>query len=186
MKKILIAYLIIVSFACNTNRHLQGSQIGLVNLNHYYLKNSVSLDNDYTGIVISNQAIFADVFYADNTTDEKMIVPNFSGQMVIALVVNSIDQDRNITFTKAEINGKYLNVYGNLSDTKEDAETVPTAVATVPKSMDVKEVNFYIDGKLVKTSPVTSKNASNTLIDVTTQEQQQSITKNVRRRPVVI
>ncbi len=187
MKKIFVLFLTITSLSCNINKQASvgGSQIGLRNLNSYYLKNSVALNSSYNGIVVADAENFNDLFYSENRDNQKIITPDFTGQVVVALALNAAENNR-ITFTKAETKDNRINVYGKVKTERDETETTPIAVATLPKCLDAKEVNFYIDGNLVKTVAVSFKNRHNIFADAEAKEKPSTMGKQLRKKPAII
>lgn len=182
MKKLILFIIIIASLSCNTNRQATtGSQVGLLNLTHYYLKNSVSLNSNYNGMVIANENDFETLFYAENPAGNTVSTPDFKGQLVVALALNRNGNDK-MVFAKAEITKNAINIYGKQGTVQSENDS-PVAVATVPKYSDAKKVNFFIDGELVKTISVSFKKAD---AYTSRNHENQTIAKKDVRKPMTI
>ena len=184
--KLLLILLALAVCSCNVNKSASfgGAPIGLRSLNHYYLKNTVALNSSYNGIVVSDIAVFNNFFYCDRRQNAKIIRPDFSGQVVVALAFNAADNSK-IIFTKAENAGKQINVYGNKTSIKNESES-PVAIAVLPKNFTAKNVNFYIDGNLVETVSLLSKSSSNIFVNSERREKRAIAQKLMRKKIIVL
>lgn len=141
--------------ACSGNRHTSASPIGLTPLGNYFVKNTVALPDEYNYKVSVNQADFDQTFGVASTMNNTIIKPDFSGQIAVAVIGKPSSQQQEISFDKATLGGKDLYVYYKTKKGNTQSYTsTPLALATVPKAIDVKRVNFYQDSTLVKTVPV--------------------------------
>lgn len=184
--KHLIIFLVFAACSCAVNKSASrgGSPIGLHNLDHYYLKNTVALNSNYNGIVVSDITGFNSLFYCDKSQNARIIKPDFSGQVVVALAFNVADNSR-IIFTKAENAGQRINVYGKKTSIKEESES-PVAIALLPKCFTAKNVNFYIDGSLVETVSLMSKSSSNIFVNAERREKRITAQKLLRRKIIIL
>ncbi|TXJ29825.1 MAG: hypothetical protein E6Q24_01035 [Chitinophagaceae bacterium] len=146
---------IVLLSACTANRVTNASRIGLVPLSNYFVKNTVALPDEYNYKVSVNQPDFDQTFGVAATMNSSITKPDFSGQMVVAVMGKASSQQQEISFDRATIGGKDLNVYYNVKKGSEQSYTsTALALATVPKSGSVKRANFYRDSVLVKTIPI--------------------------------
>jgi hypothetical protein len=157
MKNIVATIIIALTLlSCSTTRLNVPSAIGVVNLSHYALKDTNNLSPDDLFMAITNENDFNNRFIA-TATGQDLKTPNFNGQIVLAVSLKPTNKQITVQFDRAEIAGKNLNTYYTVRE--DDATTTdaqrPTAVATVPKSLSVRQVNFYNNGSLVKSVPVT-------------------------------
>lgn len=141
--------------ACSTNRHTSASAIGLTPLGNYFVKNTVTLPDEYNYKVSVSQADFDQIFDVAATMNNTIAKPDFSGQVAVAVMGKPSSQQQEISFEKATLGGKDLYVYYTVKKGGTQSYTsTALALATVPKANDVKRVNFYQDSTLVKTVPV--------------------------------
>ncbi len=164
---------------------MTGSLIGLQDLNHYCLKHSVTMYEKYNALVIRDNTTFNNLFYSDAAAGEKTITPDFNGQMVVALFIRGEgSEEQTIRFHKADINGRFVNLYSSTENGQTVGNNLLHAVATIPKSADVRTANFYLDGKLVKT--ISIADANNILAEADNNPGKPATEKIVRKKPVVI
>jgi hypothetical protein len=133
---------------CGGNKSITASPVGLVNLPGYFTKNTVDLPNEVNYKAITSQAQFDEIFGAAQTAGTEIKKPEFSGQVVVAVILKATNKPTEVKIKKAEIGGADLNVYYSI-ETKNETQsfsTTPTAVAAVPRSQSVKRVNFYAEG----------------------------------------
>ena len=159
MRKLYISpawLMIVVLFACHAGKKINPGTVGLVPLNNYFVKNTVPLPEPVNYMFFTRQVDFDNHFGAAKTANNTIVTPDFSGQMVVAVALSPTANKTTLQFDKAEIGGPELNVY--YSQTEQGGEQTfrqaPCAVATVPKSLSVKRLNFYNQGNKVKSFDV--------------------------------
>lgn len=141
--------------ACSGNRHASASRIGMVPLNNYFVKNTVALPDEYNYKVSVSQADFDQAFGVAATMNNAITKPDFSGQVVVAVMGKPSSLQQEIGFESASIGNEDLNVYYKVKKGSAQSYTsAALALAAVPKSNSVKKANFYQDSVLVKTIPV--------------------------------
>ena len=141
--------------ACSGNRYTSASRIGLVPLNNYFVKNTVALPDEYNYKVSVNQADFDQTFGVAATMNNTITKPDFSGQVVVAVIGKPSSQQQEIGFESAALGNGDLNLYYKVKKGSEQSYTsTALALAAVPRSNSVKKANFYQDSVLVKTIPV--------------------------------
>lgn len=131
--------------ACSvTNKAAQKeSAVGTITYSQYTLRTTpASTDTAYH--VVTNQPAFDALFVsAEGSVDRR---PEFSAQTVVAVSLPATAEAR---VEKAAIIGRAMNVYlGNCSAEKTDCSRNGLLLATTPKSSNVKEVRFYVNGSL--------------------------------------
>lgn len=142
---IALAIFIAFIFACATTNKAAPSAIGFVTLHNYLLNPDITFKNDINYTFIGNENEFHKMFYMTKVSAQTAIVPDFSSQSVIAIILKPTEKVVSVTINKAEIAGNELRVYYTITDTtswKTYSQT-PMVVATVPKSASVKQVSFY-------------------------------------------
>ncbi len=152
----ILAFAVLALLSCSTTQTPTPSAVGLVNRPHYTVKESASLPPGDHFMVIANNDTFSNLFSASTTEGERENPPGFSGQTVLAIILKPTEKKTTIQLTRAEIAGNHLNAYYTVQEEGTALPTLqrPTAVATVPRSLSVKKVNFYAHGSLVKSVPV--------------------------------
>jgi hypothetical protein len=80
-------------------------------------------------------------------------IPDFNGQSVVAIVTKPTTKVLSLAIDKAEITGTDLHVYYSITDTTawSTYEQVNFAAATIPKSLAVKNIHFYLKDVKEKT-----------------------------------
>lgn len=152
---VLIICGIVLLAACSANRHTSASRIGMVPLNNYFVKNTVALPDEYNYKVSVSQADFDQAFGIAATMNNTITKPDFSGQVVVAVMGKPSSVQQEIGFESAALGNGDLNIYYKVKKGSEQSYTsTALALAAVPKSTSVKKANFYQDSVLVKTIPV--------------------------------
>lgn len=154
MKKFFPSVLfIIISMACKTNKIILSSaeksephsQISFVVLHNYAVNPSEPLTDSINCKYIVTAEEFNKTFRMTKASPGTAIVPDFSAQSVVAIILQPTERVISIDIRKAEISEKEVNIYYTITDTVSwttFSHTIKT-VATVPKSNSIKQVNFY-------------------------------------------
>ncbi len=162
MKKTFASVLfIIISMACKTNKNIASSskkntphsEIGFVVLHNYAVNPSVPLPDSINHRYIVTAEEFNKTFHMTKASPGTAIVPDFSAQAVVAIILQPTERVVSIDIHKAEITEKDVNIYYTITDTASwttFSHTIKT-VATVPKSNSIKQVNFYRNDAKEKT-----------------------------------
>ena len=142
--------------SCNNTKNITASSIGLVPLDNYFVKNNVTLTDDTTYEAITSNVTFENNFGVAKTMDNKIITPDFNGQTVVAVILKPTNKNVSVKLLKATLAGKDLNIYYSISNNGADLTytQTPTAIATVPRALDAKNVNFFSQDVKVKTIPL--------------------------------
>jgi hypothetical protein len=157
VKRVSIFFLLIFSCACSSVRQTTPSAIGFITLNNYVLHPDFLVKDDFQYIFMGNAEEFHKRFSMTKSSPVSIIVPDFSSQSVVAILLKPTEKVVTVHISKAEIEGNELKIFYNLSDTtsrKTYAQT-PMVVATVPKSASVKQVSFFRGSSKEKTIAAT-------------------------------
>jgi hypothetical protein len=126
--------------ACSTVTTTGIKRVGLVPLHSYTLKQPPASDTVFK--VINSKDVF-DANYALTATATNAIVPDFNGQTVVAIILPALSA---VQFDHAEIDGNTMNVYAISCAPGNQNCVTNLALATTPKSGNVKTVQFIING----------------------------------------
>jgi hypothetical protein len=189
-----IVTILILAISCSTNQHMNtASSIGLANLENYAAKTTANLPYDFNYMVITNQSDFDATFGIATSGNINITYPSFNGQTVVACIAQPSTNLVTIHFEKAEVIGKEMNVYCTTSKSSEQLNnaTVPVAIATVPKVLNVTKVVFYTNGEKITSRHVEFKNSNTNETDVANenknlQNEKPVVLKRMMRRPAVI
>lgn len=156
MKNLVKAFVIITMYSCTNAKNIQVSQVGLVTLDNYFTKNTVTLAADTNYYAFTNQQAFDNIFGVAKTANNTIITPDFHGQTAVAVILKPTNKNVSVKLLKAEMGGKNLNIYYSILNNGNDLSytQTPTAIATVPRGLDVKYVNFFTGDTKVKTIPL--------------------------------
>lgn len=115
-------------------------------MENYVVKKTVGTPDELYYAVVTNEKNF-DKAFGPAKEDSNIIRPNFKGQAVVAVFMKSSMENVTLKFEHAQIRGEVLHVY-YVKTAGGDAihSNVTLALATVPKSKDVKTVYFYEGG----------------------------------------
>lgn len=155
MKKYSILPLISLIAACSITQPIPSS-VAIVPLDNYFIKNTSQLIEDVNYRAFTSPTTFYNTFGVAKTMENEVRQPNFDGQIVVAVAMKPTNRNVVIRFTKAEINGRHLNVFYTVTESSAilTYTQTPMAVATVPKGLDVKDVQFYVkENKVATISP---------------------------------
>ncbi|MCW3079239.1 hypothetical protein [Segetibacter sp.] len=133
------------TMACVSIPKATSSAIGFVTLHSYLLNPDVLWKDTTNYIFIRNSNEFNKKFHMTKSSPGTVIVPDFSSQSVIAIIMKPTERVISPGINKAEIMGNELRVYYTVTDTssiKTYLQT-PMVVAAVPKSTSVTQVSFF-------------------------------------------
>lgn len=158
MKKFLTSLIIacLVISACKTSKKaVAPSSIDIIQLNNYFPKIELPLADTFNHFVISDSAVFNNQFGSAQTMTNTVDTINFATKIILAIQGITTTQKTIITFNKADLAGKELNVYYS-AKTEEvlSYKMTPAAVATIPKGYSIDNVNFYRNNVKVFTIPL--------------------------------
>ena len=145
MKKICpFVLLIIISMSYSFTQHI-ASGVGLVILKNYAVNANVLLPDTINHKFIVTAEEFYKTFHMTKATPGTAIVPDFTSQFVVAIILPPTEKVVSINIDKAEKDDKNLNIYYTITDTTSWTTYPHTikAVAAIDKSTSVKQVNFY-------------------------------------------
>ncbi len=145
MKKICAFVLLIaISMSYSYTEHI-ASGAGLVILNNYAVNANVLLPDSINHRFIVTAEEFYKIFHMTKATPGTAIVPDFTSQSVVAIILPPTERVVSIDIHKAETDDKNLNIYYTITDTASWTTYPHTikAVAAVNKSNSVKRVSFY-------------------------------------------
>lgn len=142
MKQLAIFVLITLLVACGSIRTSAPSRVGIMPLTSYILKGSVP-SGDTVYQVYTDEANFIAAFA---TTDENARQPDFSGQIVVAIVLKDTTAPSALQLERAEIAGSTMSIYAvSCSSGASGCISGPVVMATTPRSGNVKNVQFVVN-----------------------------------------
>jgi len=156
MKKITsLFFLFILAYACSSSKKT-ASQIGIVTLKNYKINDNLNFSDEVNFKIFTNRENFLSTFHMTKSTPATVVIPDFNGQSVVAVILKPTTKVQSVTIDKAEILNANLNIYYSIVDTTawSTFQHTEAVAATVPKSLDVKQVNFYNLNLKEKTLPV--------------------------------
>jgi hypothetical protein len=155
--KYFVAFTLVIPaiVACASGRKIQPARIGVVPLHNYVLNPKASFSDSVNYYFITTAVEFHKWFEMTKATRQTAFVPDFTSQSVVAIVLKPTERVVTLNITKAEIAGKDLNIYYSVTDTTTFTTyaQAPKVIATVPKSVSVKQVNFFKEDTKEKTLP---------------------------------
>lgn len=147
MKLLAALSISVMLWCCSASRQATPKQVGTVSLNNYKLIDTVQLPEAINYRYYSNEQQFNRNFHMTRATMETAIVPDFNAQRVVAIMMQPTDKVMTLEIRKAAMSGDELFVYFNIVDTVttwKAAYAQPViALATVPKSENIRKVSFY-------------------------------------------
>ena len=139
--------------ACSSSNPARAYEIGLLNLPGYA---PVSRPGPPASehMVITTESAFTPRFTAAASDTSSLRKPEFSGQMVVAVVYRQ-DTVTQVLLDRATISGNTLNIYYHLATSSYATSAGAVTLATVPKSGNVKQARFFRNEKEVATAELT-------------------------------
>jgi hypothetical protein len=128
-------------FSCSSMQTSTPSAIGILPLGQYNYS-TVSSPADTLYKVIRTAEEFRASF-AQTTAEARQ--PDFSGQMVIAIIVNEAAGNP-LQFEKAETVGTTVNVYARSCE-GPDCNRGQAVLATIPRVGNARNVRFFVNGE---------------------------------------
>ncbi len=189
MKKLITCLsILLLAVSCNTNKHVSAAAIGLVNLDHYAVKENADLPYAFNYLVITNQVDFDNTFGITASGAININYPGFKGQAVVACITRPSNSTMHIRFDKAEVAGKGLNVYCTaLSGEEKLKQAAPVAaLATVPKVLSVKRIVFFTNGEKAIVRTINLQEENRIVKRAKADDVKPIVLKRVMRRPAVI
>ncbi|MDQ6814748.1 MAG: hypothetical protein M3040_13505 [Bacteroidota bacterium] len=156
MKNAFYATLLIsLSVACGVVKEPAPLSIGTVTLFNYKINNEVPIIGNVDFKFIGNANNFNKIFHMTKASGGAATIPDFTTQSVVAIILQPTEKVVSVNIQKAEIWGEQLRIHYTITDTASFTtyKQIPVVVATVPKSIKVKEVSFFSEHMKEKTIP---------------------------------
>lgn len=138
----------IALFACDSIKNTTASSIEFKPLTNYQLNDNIHINEPTTYKYITKDEDFHSLFHMTKASMNTAIVPDFTTQSVVAIMLQPSTKVIELEITKAIVEGEELQINYTLTDTTSWAtyEQSVTAVATIPKNTSIKTVSFYTKG----------------------------------------
>lgn len=153
MKTIILAVLagiMLTAFSPIDDTTLRSERV--TELSGYKLRDQVIDFHDFNIWVATTEDVFDRTFVAENHLSAR---PNFGEQMVLGVKVETLSFNYAVKFRTMRMDKNTLNVYFGVrkAGPAQNGEG-PVSLAVVPKSGDIRKINFYHDNILVKSVPI--------------------------------
>jgi hypothetical protein len=152
---LLLITLSIILFSCSITKSTP-TKIGVVTIPNYIIDPSTPLPDSVNYMFFTDKENFNRYFTLTKSAPGNMKIPDFTSQSVIAIALQPGTGIEELQISKAEIEGKDVNIYYKIM--KSEGSTFPhttTAVAAIPKANDLRQAHFYDSVGRRKTLPVT-------------------------------
>jgi hypothetical protein len=138
--------------SCTTAQKLPAA-IGVVALTNFVANENLPLPSEKNFFIFTDNKAFLNAFHMTKSASSAVRIPDFNGQSVVAIVTKPTTKVLSLAIDKAEITGTDLHVYYSITDTTawSTYEQVNFAAATIPKSLAVKTIHFYLKDVKEKT-----------------------------------
>jgi len=173
-KTIALGILILVSAACkNPNKHdamdatdsiatnpdtltkTISAESEFIQLPDYSLKENIKMPDSINYFVLSNQAQFDSLFVPRKTADNKIKFPDFTRNIVVAVMYAATPAKTDIRLLKSTLNEGSLELRFNVDRGENQSVTsTPLYLISIPRVSGEKEVKFFVNDQWVKTSPL--------------------------------
>lgn len=139
-------------FACSTQKKVSLAPAQVSGLPGYEIRDSNFSRKDFNVWVVTTQLSFDSIFLTTTAVDNK---PNFDNQLVVAIKAETSTSQYKVTFRNMVVDRRELNVYFTVAKDKTENEGSSwVTVAAIPRSNDIRRVNFFHDNVLTRTVPV--------------------------------
>jgi len=171
----LLAFLLIVFAACNNtnkdstqaatdsvpsyddtvNKPLPPEQAAFIPLPDYSLKKSIKMPDTINFFVLSNEAQFDSLFAPKETADTKKEVPDFTRNIVVAVMYAATPAKTDIRLLKSTLEEASLELRFSVDRGENQSfSSIPLYLISVQRVSGEKEVKFFVNDKLMKTIPL--------------------------------
>jgi len=167
MKHLFFLLIVIISLSSCSNKKLEttevvdsvatdttslvATQLAFSPLDNYFLKNTAQLPDSINFLIIANQSEFDNLFGAAKTATNEIIAPDFIINHTIAITTLPTNIKTTIEVEKVELGESTINVFAKITQgEKESATSTWAKVYAVEKRDGVTGMDFYLDGKMVK------------------------------------
>jgi hypothetical protein len=142
---------VIDSVATDTTSQSAAPQLAFSPLDNYFLKNTAQLPDSINFLIIANQSEFDNLFGTAKTATNEITPPDFIINHTIAITALPTNIKTTIEVEKVELGESTINVFAKVNrGEKETATSTPARIFAVEKRDGVTGMDFYLDGKMVK------------------------------------
>jgi hypothetical protein len=121
----------------------------------YSVKKNIKMPDTINYFVLSNQAQFDSLFAPQKTADNKMEVPDFTRNVVVAVMYAATPVKTDIRLLKSTLNEGSLELRFSVDRGENLSFTsTPLYLISIPRVSGEKEVKFFVNDKLIKTIPL--------------------------------
>lgn len=161
MKNIFALVLFTAAIACHStkktyslpHKNMSSSPVDFRILNNYAVKSSVLLPDSVNHTFIVNAAAFNKTFQMTKASPGTAVVPDFSSQSIVAIILPSTKKVVSIDINKAEMAGNDLHIYYTITDTTSwiTYPHIIKTLAAISKNDSLKQVIFFRNDSMEKT-----------------------------------
>jgi len=147
---------ITIVWACSGAKKLAPTPVEFTRLTNYSIDQSITFPDKINYKFITGKDEFNGLFSMTKSIPGRAIVPDFTIQSVVAIVLEPSEKIITVQVDNAEITGNEMNIFYTVTDTTswKSYRQIPKVIGTVPKNTAVEKVNFYRDNKKEKTLAV--------------------------------
>ncbi|HEY5824112.1 MAG TPA: hypothetical protein VIT44_07100 [Cyclobacteriaceae bacterium] len=142
---------VVDSISTDTTSLAAAVQLAFSPLDNYFLKNTAQLPDSVNFLIIANQSEFDNLFSVAKIAGNEITPPDFIINHTIAITTSPTNIKTTIEVEKVELGESTINVFAKITKgEKESAIATPAKVYAVEKRDGVTGMDFYLDGKMVK------------------------------------
>jgi hypothetical protein len=142
---------VVDSVATDTTSQTAAVQLAFSPIENYFLKNTVQLPDSVNFLIIANQSEFDSLFGVAKTATNEITAPDFIINHTIAITTSPTNIKTTIELEKVELGESTINVFAKIvRGEKESATSTPAKVYAIEKRDGVTGMDFYLNGKVVK------------------------------------
>ncbi len=171
----LLAFLLLFSVACNnmnnksteaatdsaslssdtSGKTLVPDQAAFIPLPDYSVKKNIKMPDTINFFVLSNQAQFDSLFAPKETADVTKEVPDFTRNIVVAVMYAATSAKTDIRLLKSTLNEASLELRFSVDRGENQSfSSTPLDLISIQRVSGEKEVKFFVNDQLMKTIPL--------------------------------
>lgn len=158
MKKIFALVVCTMSFInCRSTKKIIQSAVPFEIVTNYQVNQTATFNHEIKCMFITKKEDFNKMFSMTKSSEGSAFIPDFSTVSIIAIKLTPSENVVNLSLVKVESTKTTLQVYYNISDTStwKSYMQTPLIVASIPKNINLKVIDFFYNENKEATFNVT-------------------------------
>lgn len=155
---ILFSTLFLISASCGSKKNSAESGIKITIYSNYFLKNNYKQEKAVDLIVLNDKVIFNNIFGIAKTMSNEIVSPDFDAEFVLAIAAEPTNIKTDIHLDKVQQKGSEILIYATILKGEEQSfSSNPLVIFSIPRDESIEKAQLYIDGNLVGTQILQTK-----------------------------